>query len=265
MADTPIDKTDVFRLLRHAYYDHLNGNKEFLRDLGELFRSVGPGIEFDRGPPRSGDSIFQEYINYFSQKTEGDPPPDELIAPFMEFSENWSLPSDAYHYSLDMKIPDLWWSYLLWSKEPETPPRLQVGATDESRYFRAPHRILIPPQAFNFDPRKMTEKAAKKKLDDLLKNAKEAGLEQIKEAVSQEETRGLIQRIPPRYNDPEERALLTGRLYQRVILKTTYAEIAKGPPTVTEGAVKKSVSRLRRLLGVPLPQDPGRPPKPKSK
>ena len=41
MDQTPLHKTDLFKLLLQAYYDHLNNYRAFAKALDDLFRRVG--------------------------------------------------------------------------------------------------------------------------------------------------------------------------------------------------------------------------------
>ena len=256
MNETTLHQTDQFKLFLQGYYDHLNNYRAFAKALDDLFRRVGPNRRFTRGPLTGSEQQAKELGQV--DLITGSPPTAELLELFKEFCEGWALPKRAFFVPPHAGIPDLWFSYMFWAADPEEAPELRVGSIN-SLDFLEPVQIPAPEHSFEFDPTLMTEKEAKAKVE----KQRRAALRKIREAALQAKAMGRMQHMPP-YRDEATRALLTGRLFQRVILKTTYGQIAKGPPPLTEGAVKKSVSDLSRQLDVPLPRDPGRPPKPNS-
>jgi len=261
MAEAPLHKTDLFKLSLQAYYDHLNTHGAFARALNELFRTIGPNRRFTRGPLTESEQQAKEQGQV--DLITGQPPTEMLLGPFKEFCEDWPLPKRAFFVPPHAGIPDLWFSYMFWAADPEEAPELRVGIINTLVFLPEPVRITISQQSFNFDPSLTTGTEARKKLEELLGDSRKAGLEQIREGVLQGKAMGRLQHLPPHRNEAT-RVLLAKRFYQRVVLKTGYAQIAKGPPPYTERTVKQTVSDLSQLFGIPLPGGPGRPPEPNS-
>ena len=210
-----------------AYYALFNQHEPFRRALADLSRGLGPLLPLEEAPPR------------------------KAVVQLQAFVRRWALPGD--HGPLDV------WRSLI-----AGPP----GQPDVLREVRripfewTPIAKIIPrtPEPIFFHPNVHGRAAIGQIVREATSEFQRTLTEQIEAFLNEAEEAGW-HRTPVPYRSRAEIRRMAHRLFQRAVLKMSWAEIQEVLPEMVDiRTIRSSVHEWARVLHVDLPPGtPGRP------